>query len=96
MSKKMDRSTVYCVIDSERSYQEQIWKRPEHDHSATEFLVYIDHYVKKAFAKVSTEDGEQGALVDLRKIAALAVAAMEQHGAPFRDYQPNPPSGSLS
>jgi hypothetical protein len=47
-------------------------------------LVYIQHYVDLAFNRVSTEDGEQGALENLRKIAALAVAAMEEHGAPPR------------
>jgi hypothetical protein len=46
----------------------------------TEYLVYIEHYVNQAKAKVSVEDGEESALSDLRKIAALAVAAMEENG----------------
>ncbi len=80
----MDRNTVYELIDGERAYQEQRWERPKHNHSATEYLVYIRHYVGKAFERVSTEDGEGGALECIRKIAALAVAAMEEHGAPPR------------
>ena len=77
---KATREQVYDAIDDERDYQEQRWERPAHNHSATEYLVYIDHYVKKAFASVSTEENELGALDNLRKIAALAVAAMEEHG----------------
>ncbi len=78
------RKEVYAAIDSEREYQDTVWQKPEHNHSATEYLVYIDHYVKQAFNKVSTENGEKNALTDLKKIAALAVAALEQHGVTFR------------
>ena len=81
---KLLREQVYNIIDGERAYQEQRWERPKHNHSATEYLVYIDHYVKQGFARVSMEDGEEGALEVLRKIAALAVAAIEEHGAPER------------
>lgn len=80
----MERSQVYKAIDSERDFQERRWTRPAHNHSATEYLVYIDHYVRKAMEAVSTEDGEASALPCLRKIAALAVSAMEEHGVPFR------------
>lgn len=80
----MTRNEVYKLIDGEREYQERRWERPKHNHSATEYLVYVDHYVKTAFQRVSTQDGENGALECLRKIAALAVAAMEEHGAPPR------------
>lgn len=75
------RKEVYDAIDSERNYQDEIWPRPKHIHSVTEYLVFIDHYVKIGMSKVSTQDGETGALPDLRKIAALAVAAMEENGA---------------
>lgn len=80
----LTRKEVYEIIDGEREYQETRWVRPQHNHSATEYLVYIDHYLKKALARVSIEEGEDGALENLRKIAALAVAAMEEHGAPRR------------
>ncbi len=82
MNEKTNRQSVFNAINHERDYQERRW--PGHTHSATEYLVYIDHYVKKAFAQVSTQDGEESSLHELRKIAALAVAAMEEHGAPSR------------
>jgi hypothetical protein len=78
---KSTRQEVFEVINDERDYQEKIWKRPKHNHSAIEYLVYIDHYVKQAMELVSTKDDESDALPNLRKIAALAVAAMEEHGA---------------
>jgi hypothetical protein len=81
---KATREEVYRAIDGERDYQESRWERPKHNHSATEYLVYINHYVQKAFAAVSTEDGEGSALPNLRKIAALAVAAMEERGVVAR------------
>lgn len=79
------RERAFAVVDKERDYQELRWERPEHVHSATEYLVYIDHYVKQGMTFVSTEDGERGALGCLRKIAALAVAAMEENGIEERE-----------
>lgn len=81
---KATRNEVYNAIDGERKYQEKRWERPAHNHSNTEYLVYIDHYVKQAFAAVSTQDGDVSTLPALRKIAALAVAAMEENGVEFR------------
>lgn len=82
---KKTRQEVYRVINQEREYQEQRWSRPAHNHSVTEYLVFIDHYVKQAMARVSVEDGEAGALPDIRKIAALAVACMEENGVAYRE-----------
>lgn len=79
-------SQVYSAITEEREYQDKRWLG--HKHSNTEFLVYIDHYVKQAFSAVSTQDGEQATLGALRKIAALAVAAMEENGIERREVKP--------
>lgn len=80
----MERNEVYKLIDGEREYQESRWPHPAHKHSATEYMVYIQYYVGLAMTAVSAQDSESGALVNLRKIAAIAVAAMEEHGAPAR------------
>ena len=76
------RARVYEIIDGERDYQDMRWKG--HQHSDAEWLVYINHYVTKGFAHVSTEVDNKNALACIRKIAGLAVAAMEQLGAPER------------
>jgi len=81
---KTTRQEVYQAIDEERDYQEWRWPRPAHIHSNTEYLVYIDHYLKEAFAAVSKQDSEMGTYDPLRKIAALAVAAMEENGVIHR------------
>lgn len=75
---KATLNQVYATITEEREYQDSRW--PGHKHTNTEFLVYIDHYVKQAFTAVSTQDTDKATLGALRKIAALAVAAMEENG----------------
>ena len=80
----MDRQEVYRLIDGERDYQDVRWQKPEHSHSVTEYLVYVRDYVEDALHRVSHEDGDEGVRPHLRKIGALAVACMEDHGAPPR------------
>ena len=75
---KAKQNEVFEVVANEREYQDKRW--PGHKHTNTEFLVYIDHYVKEAFAAVSVQDDDKATYPALRKIAALAVAAMEQNG----------------
>ena len=82
------REEVYKVIDSERDYQEFRWSPSTTEsqglHSNVEFLVYIRDYVEEALHFCSRNGDPQAntfAKRNLRKIAALAVAAMEQNGA---------------
>lgn len=79
------RTEVFEALDEERRYQELRW--PGHKHTPTEFLVYIQHYVTNAMARATNENGEHGALDAIRKIGALAVAAMEENGAPRRNFR---------
>ena len=85
---KATREEVYKVIDGEREYQEKRWERPAHIHSNLEYLVYIEHYVNQAKTLSSTKDDKEVApdvKAALRKIAALAVAAMEENGTQARE-----------
>jgi hypothetical protein len=80
-----DRSTIYDAINQERDYQSNIWE--EEPHSLTEFLVFINDYTSEALHAMSREPNNMcsvKALDSLRKIAALSVAAQEQHGVRFR------------
>jgi len=87
----VERSEVYSAIDGERDYQRK-WENPEltdsgGKHSLTEFLVYIRDYTEEALHVATRKpdpESEEFSRHSMRKIAALAVAAMEQHGAPFR------------
>lgn len=81
------RADVYAAIDGERDYQRK-WEDPTLTdsggrHTNVEFLVYIRDYVEEALHFASREPDPKAVMFctsSLRKIAALAVAAMEQNG----------------
>lgn len=88
------RTEVYAAIDSEREYQNKRWgKTPEeltghNPHTVTEWLAYMQHYVNEGLALATTSndpEASQLALAFARKVAALGVVCMEQHGAPKRE-----------
>ena len=88
----MKREKVYEVINGERSYQDSKWGntlssgRPGNgERSIDEFALYISGYSDKLKANAS-EFGDPIAKLDIvRKVAALYVACMEQHGAVKRE-----------
>jgi hypothetical protein len=82
------RSEVYAVIDGERNYQSTKWGnslssgRPgDGARSLDEFILYISGYSDKAKAFASEFADSEKKLDIIRKVAALCVVAMEQHGA---------------
>ncbi len=77
-----DRNLVYGSIDSELTYQ---WVRfGPNPHEIDAFATYIRRYVA-ILDKVATEPNTENAKLNvIRKIAALCVRCMEQHGAPRR------------
>lgn len=90
VSRGIARGMVYKAIDSERNYQLKRWGVNGEDakHSVGDFLTYMDDYLSEAKHRASREDGDTGSLEVLRKVVALGVACMEQHGAPMRADQP--------
>jgi hypothetical protein len=88
------RSEVYKAIDTERDYQDAKWGPTESAglHSITEFLVFIRDYTEEALhieSRESMRTADPKALEIMRKVAGLAVACMEQHGAPERYNGPS-------
>lgn len=79
---KVDRDEVYAAIDGERNYQDVRWGPTPR--TVGEFVTYIQRYTTKLIEAASDNDGDEAALEVVRKVAALAVACMEQHGAPPR------------
>lgn len=88
----MERRFVYRAIDTERDYQDD--KLNEHQYlinatgewsrTVDEFSVYIAG-ITDELVKECSHFGDTGMkLALMRKIAALCVACMEQHGAPIR------------
>ncbi len=86
------RSEVYGAIDSERAYQDTRWNSETTTtggkHSVEEWLMYIEDYVNEAKHLLSRETyavSQPKALAIVRKVAGMAVCAMEQLGAPRRE-----------
>ena len=85
----MTRTEVYRIIDGERAYQDDTWSSPRSTpdaHSMVEWFTFIEDYVNEAKRAASRPKRYTTniAAVNMRKVAAMAVAAMEQHGAPPR------------
>jgi len=86
-----DRRDVYKAIDSERDYQSRLWNDETTTsgglHSLEEWLVYMDDYLRQAKEQLSRNAKQVAdplALATIRKITAMGVCCMEQHGAPHR------------
>ena len=81
------RAEVYAAIDGERAYQKK-WENPDvttsgGQHTNMEFLVFIQDYTNEALHFGSRKGDPEAQMFmahSLRKIAALAVAALEQNG----------------
>lgn len=91
---KTERSSVYAAIDAEREYQDQAWPENagtvenQRERTVAEELLMIEEYVAKARTAWTNAPRNVEADVTtnvLRKIAAIAVRAMENHGAPGRE-----------
>ena len=65
-------------ISEERRYQVQKWG--DEKCNVAEFVLFMKGYHARAVARGSQEKGWDGALDEIRKVAALGVACLEQHG----------------
>ncbi len=95
MDIKMKMNEIFDIIRGERTHQKEKWgyrtsqfgDQAEYDDyikSVGEYILYMEHHLHQARMKASTQDNHDGALDELRKVAALAVACFEQHGVPER------------
>ena len=78
---------VVDVIKGEREYQYKLWgyRQPdgtykEAEHDVCDYLVYCRHYLRKAMADSSEKATLTPTLEQLRKVATLIVACLEQRG----------------
>lgn len=88
---KTPKPKVYDAIEDERQYQDKKWNHETTAsggvHSTTEWLVYLDDYIREAKTVVTRNADPEAnvkALHIVRKIAAMAVACMEQNGCRTR------------
>jgi hypothetical protein len=90
----MERTEVYKIIDGEREYQEWRWEKgiredriPDEDKPPAEWLNYIKYHLEQGEISNYMLNKEE-TMSEIRKIAALAVRAMEIHGcSPRQIYQ---------
>lgn len=86
-----DRESVYKAIDTERVYQNQRWgntgssKQPGNgERTIDEFALYISEYADQLRHICGTSDDRIVKMNAVRKVGALCIACMEQHGAVSR------------
>jgi hypothetical protein len=81
-----NRAVIYDVIDGERDYQDEQWSATDRDLTPGEFIILFEEYVAKARAAWVKKHGDRAAVDSFRKLAAIAVRAMEMHGALPREF----------
>ena len=80
----MKRGKIFGVIVGERMYQDAQLEKGRFQqpvHTVGEELLLMKVYLDKAIAKYVDNFGDAPALHGIRKVAALAVRCMENHGA---------------
>lgn len=80
------RDNVYAVIDGERDYQEDTWPAAERSLTPGEYIILFEEYVAKIRSQWVKEHGDENLKNGFRKLAGIAVRAMEVHGAVPREY----------
>jgi hypothetical protein len=85
---RITRQEVYLAIDTEREYQDVLSpdRREAREMTIGEELVLLKEYLDRTFREWTDAPGiaPLASLNGVRKIAAIAVRAMENHGAPPR------------
>ena len=85
---KATREEVYEAIDSERLYQADLSQDPAICGTIPKslgcYLTMMQGYMQRTFETWISTPGNEQTLHFIRKIAGIAVKAMEQHGAPHR------------
>ncbi len=76
---------VFPAIHGERVYQDRKWGNPDqHPHEVGGYITLMRKLLNDAETAWCTSRGDIGALDELRKVVAVGVACMEQHGAVAR------------
>ena len=79
----MERTEVYRAIDSERAYQDKLERNALKEQAPLEHLSHIRR-IARDMEDAFYEQPGQPPMDYFRKIAGVAVRAMEQHGVSAR------------
>lgn len=82
----LERDAVYWMIDGEREYQDKLGddRTDGRNHTPLCYLCMFHTYLNRAIDGWTENPGDDVALDNIRKLAGIAVHAMEDHGAPIR------------
>lgn len=88
------REQVFQAINTERAYQDK-WDNArkeqginsymDKDKPVETWILWMEEYMHEARTRATAQFDKTSALSNIRKVAALAVACMEYHGAPERE-----------
>lgn len=79
MKQTMTRKEVFEEIETERGFQATLGH--DHDHTVAEFLLIIERELQEAKdGWMKNKPQRHSAMSEIMQIAAVCVAAMEQHG----------------
>lgn len=91
---KLQREEVYCILNSERAYQDKRWgasassnEPGDGNRTIDEFALYISQYANALARLAATSIEPHDKLDFVRKVGALCVACMEQHGGRNRESE---------
>lgn len=78
----LSRKLVYQIIVGERKYQDSLGpeRTDSAQHSASGHLVVFGTYLRRALDGWTENPGDDVAIDNIRKLAAIAVRCMESHG----------------
>lgn len=77
---EIDRK-VLTAVHEERVFQNRKWGTIEqHPHEVGGYLTLMRKLLTDAEASWSTQRSDKGALDEIRKVVAVGIACMEQHG----------------
>ena len=89
----MKRQDVYERINEERNFQESlaktIFRHNAADKSVPAEIMMMQVYLNKAIHSFTNNYGDQPALHQIRKVVALGVRCLENHGCPKREKLAN-------
>lgn len=87
MKYELSREVLSAVHD-ERVFQNRKWgTMTEHSHEVGGYLTIMRKLLTDAEAAWTSSKGDEGSLDEIRKVVAVGIACMEQHGAVIRDPQ---------
>lgn len=82
------REQVYKAIDGERDYQDSLGcdRTDGSDKTVGDYITMLSTYQRRAADNWTNVPGNRAALHEIRKIAAIAVRCMEEHGIELRSW----------